>query len=321
METPAGGEEDQWSSSLSDIIVEPFEEDTGPTVAISADPTELFLSFFTPQLMEHIVVETNRFASLCLSATHRGDGPVLTWETSVDELKAYFGFQILMGFNRLPEIRDYWSTNSYFHYFPIASRISRNRFLEIQRFLHFVDNSSIASRGEPEYDRLAKVRPVIKSLQHSFFESYKPHRENAIDEAMIKFKGRSSIKQYLPKKPVKRGFKVWVRADSINGYICDFDIYTGKQDAPQKNLGANVVRKLSQPLAGGNYHLYFDNFFSTVDLFETLLDDGLYACGTFRKDRKRSQKRLLVPHKVRNACIHVQKPRENNFETHRSDDA
>ena len=199
---------------------------------------------FTPQLMKHIVVETNRFTSLCVSATHRGDGPILTWETSVDELKAYFGFQILMGFNRLPEIRDYWSTNSYFHYFPIASRISRNRFLEIQRFLYFVDNSTIASRGEPEYDRLAKVRPVIKSLQRSFFESYKPHRENAIDEAMIKFKGRSSIEQYLPKKPVKRGFKVWVRADSINGYTCDFDVYTGKQDAPQKNLGVNVVRKL-----------------------------------------------------------------------------
>ena len=193
VETPAGGEEDQWSSSLSDIIVKPFEEDTGPTVAISADLTELFLSLFTPQLMEHIVVETNRFASLCLSATHRGDGPVPTWETSVDELKAYFGFQILMGFNRLPEIREYWSTNSYFHYFPIASRISRNRFLEVQRFLHFVDNITIASRGEPEYDRLAKVRPVIKSLQRSFFESYKPHRENAINEAMMKFKGRSSV--------------------------------------------------------------------------------------------------------------------------------
>ena len=90
---------------------------------------------------------------------------------------------------------------------------------------------------------------------------------------------------------MKRGFKVWVRADSINGYICDFDVYTGKQDAPQKNLGANVVRKLSQPLAGGNYHLYFDNF-STVDLFETLLDHGLYACGTFQKDRKRAPKEI-----------------------------
>ena len=160
-----------------------------------------------------------------------------------------------------------------------------------------MDNTTIASRSEPEYDRLAKVRPVIKSLQQSFLESYKPHRENAIDEAMIKFKGRSSIKPYMPMKPVKRGFKVWVRADSINGYICDFDVYTGKDDAPHKNLGANVVQKLSEPLAGGNYHLYFDNFFSSVDLFETLLNEGLYACGTFRKDRKQ------VPHDIASAKL------------------
>ena len=35
--------------------------------------------------------------------------------------------------------------------------------------------------------------------------------ECAIDEAMVKYKGRSSLKQYLPMKPIKRGFKVWVR--------------------------------------------------------------------------------------------------------------
>ena len=36
------------------------------------------------------------------------------------------------------------------------------------------------------------------------------------------------MKQYLPKKPVKRGFKVWVRADAVSGYVSEFDVYTGK---------------------------------------------------------------------------------------------
>ena len=27
------------------------------------------------------------------------------------------------------------------------------------------------------------------------------------------------MKQYMPKKPTKRGFKVWVRGDSSNGYV------------------------------------------------------------------------------------------------------
>jgi len=48
------------------------------------------------------------------------------------------------------------------------------------------------------------------------------------------------MKQYMPLKPTKRGFKVWVRADAITGYFCDFDIYVGKSDGdlPEVGLGA-----------------------------------------------------------------------------------
>ena len=217
---------------------------------------------------------------------HSGEGLIPTWETNSEELKAYFGFSILMGMNRLPDLYDYWSVDKNLHYFPVASRIPRKWFLEIQRYLHFNNNSNIVARDEPGYDRLAKVRPVIESLRQSFLSSYSPHRENAIDEAMIKFKGRSSLKQYLPKKPIKRSFKVWVRADSITGYICDVEVYTGPEGSTGKDLRSKVVKKLSRPLVGGKYHLYFDNFFSSVQLFEDLLDDDLYACGTFRRDRK-----------------------------------
>ena len=193
--------------------------------------------------------ETNRYAEQCISATHEGDGPPPTWTTTVDEIKAFIGFAILMGINELPEIRDYWSTNEQLHYFPVASRIPRKRFMELSTYLHFANNENIVTRGQPKYDRLAKVRPVITALQKSFLEAYNPHRENAIDEAMIKFKGRPSLKQYLPMKPIKRGFKVWVRADSQNGYLCNFDIYTGKESV-ETNLGAKVVKKLLRTLVG-----------------------------------------------------------------------
>ena len=103
--------------------------------------------------------------------------------------------------------------------------------MELSTYFHFVNNENIAARGQPEYDRLAKVHPVIFALQKSFLEAYNPHRENAVDEAVVKFKGRSFLKQYLPMKPIKCGFKVWVRADSQNGYLCNFDIYTGKEES------------------------------------------------------------------------------------------
>ena len=281
-----GGEEQEWSSTLNNVVVEPFERDTGPTIQISADPTDLFLKFFTPQLIQHITAETNRYAASCLASSNPSNGPVPEWSTSEEEIRAYLGLSILMGITKLPDLYDYWSTSDVLHNFAIASRISRKRFLEIQRYLHFTNNADIIPRGEEGYDRLPKVRPVLDSVRASFLANYKPHRKNAIDEAMVKFDGRSSIKQYVPMKPVRRGFKVWVRADSSNGYISDFAVYTGKEGTVQKDLGGKVVKNLVQPLAGGHYHIYFDNYFSSVKLFEDLLQDGTYACGTYRRDRR-----------------------------------
>ena len=57
---------------------------------------------------------------------------------------------------------------------------------------------------------------------------------------MITFKGRSTLKQYMPQKPVKRGIKVWALADAINGFVSMFQVYTDKQgNTVQKGLGAN----------------------------------------------------------------------------------
>ena len=112
-----------------------------------------------------------------------------------------------------------------------------------------------------------------------------PTQNQAIDEAMIPFKGRSGVKQYMPKKPVKRGIKVWVRANSANGFFCDLDVYIGASVSPKKGLGARVVKTLTRSLAGKNYHIFCDNFFSGVDLFADLQRDGIYACGTLRSNR------------------------------------
>ena len=102
---PAG--ENSWSDTGSSVNVEPFTIDVGPTIPLE-DPSDIFMTFFTPQLLEHIVTKTKRFACQCLSATHEGKGPP-TWETNA-EMKAYMGFAILMGINRLPDLYDYWST-------------------------------------------------------------------------------------------------------------------------------------------------------------------------------------------------------------------
>ena len=192
-----------------------------------------------------------------------------------------------MAVNHLPAAEDYWKRDPVYNYSPIASRISRDSYREIGRYLHFVDNTTLAPRGDPAYDRLGKIRPLITHLSSRFQAVYSPHRDIAVDEAMIKFQGRSSLKQYMPLKPTKRGIKVWVLADSHNGYFWKFEVYTGKQgDTVEKGLPARVVKSLTEELKGQNFHVYFDNFFNSYELLNALVSDNIFACGTARSNRK-----------------------------------
>ena len=182
-------------------------------------------------------------------------------EMALPELKAYLGIFILMGIVRLPAIEDYWKRDPFLHFPPIVSRIPRQCFHDMSQFLHFVDNTTLVPRGQPGYDKLDKVHPIITHCSSIFLSSCNPHYECAIDEAMIPFQGRSTLKQYLPLKPIKRGIKVWVRADSHNGYFSQFDIYTGKgsNTSPELGLGGSVVRLLTCPIVGKFHQVFMDS--------------------------------------------------------------
>ena len=181
---------------------------------------------------------------------------------------------------------DHWSKDSCLHYAPIAEKIPRWRFREISRYLHCVNNDHLAPRGDPSHDRLGKVRPLIDYLGSRFAALYEPSKNLAVDEAIIKFQGRSSLKQYMPAKPIKRGIKVWVLGDSSNGYFSRFEVYTGRKADRQVGLGAHVVQTLTKELKNKYHHVYFDNYFTSYQLLEDLEKDGIYGCGTARRDRR-----------------------------------
>ena len=271
-----------WSTNLSPVTVRPFTKHVGPTLLIPHSPLETFLLIFTTAILQWIVDQSNQYASQCMG--DRFD----TWQQiTIEEMKAFMGFMILMGVVKLPSLADYWKRDEIFHYAPIASRITRDRFFDIQRYLHFADNSTLAALGADGYDRLGKIRPIIDMINEQLLMLYHPHKEVSVDEAMIPFKGRSSMKQFMPKKPVKRGFKIWARADSTNGYISEFFVYTGKEgDRVETGLGSNVVITLTQQLTNLYHHVYFDNYFNSMSLLLKLLKAGIYGCGTLRINRK-----------------------------------
>ena len=174
-----------WTMTPTYISVESCTVPVGPLVSSSRDPLEMLSHFFTHDILSLIVSETNRFAAQCLAAANS----TATWETNLNEIKAYLGFMVVMGVNRLPEIRDYWSVDSKLNNAFISSRITRKCFEEISQYLHFVDNTALPLRDEPGFHRLQKVMPIITAMREKFEGNYNPHPQNSIDEAMIPFKG------------------------------------------------------------------------------------------------------------------------------------
>ena len=102
-------------------------------------------------------------------------------------------------------------------------------------------------------------------LSDQFAVVYNPGKEISVDEAMIPFKGRSSLKQYLALKPIKRGINVWMRAGAVSGCISTFQVYFIKKGKDTKKvLGRKVVKRIMEELQNTYRHVYFDNCFASA---------------------------------------------------------
>ena len=75
--------------------------------------------------------------------------------------------------------------------------------------LHFSNNGN-----DDKTDKSSKIRPVIKHLNKVFAKNLSNSPFQSVDKHMHKFKGRSSMKQYIKNKPIKWGFKYLYRCDN-----------------------------------------------------------------------------------------------------------
>ena len=199
-----------------------------------------------------------------------------------------------MSYHKLPLWTHFWNTDPDFNVPFVSAVMRRNRFGQILSNLHVNDNAATADGNK---DKLYKLRPLIDMMNNNYVKLYNVSQKLSVDESMILFEGRHSIKQYNPMKPIKRGYKMWVRAD-MDGYISKFDVYQGKvtdanvTSTPDDNegnkfgLGEQVVQTMAMDLLKKNHEVYFDNFFTSVPLMEYLKENGVNAGGTVRLNRK-----------------------------------
>ncbi|KAM3936742.1 piggyBac transposable element-derived protein 4-like [Leptodactylus fuscus] len=124
-------------------------------------------------------------------------------------------------------------------------------------------------------------------------KSYIPDQNIAIDESLISFKGRLKFRQYLPSKRARYGIKMYKLCESSSGYTYKFRVYEGRDTRieppdcpPILGVSGKIVWDLMHPLLDKGYHLYVDNFYTSIPLFRSLSSRGTAACGTVRRNQR-----------------------------------
>ena len=272
-----------------------FRGDSGVkfTIEDKENPMEYFDKYFDEEVIDHLVTETNRFASQFLDENAETLSPksrVNKWyDTDASEMKVFIGLLILQGIDSKLENAMYFTSRGSVASPFFRKFMSGRRFDLLHKFLHLVNNDTITD-GPGLGRKLAKIKPFTDILL-KFLANYIPGKNISIDESLMGWKGNLSWVQYIPAKRKRFGIKFFELCESDTGYIWNFCIYTGKdtlfmekyKDLP---VSSRIVMSLMDPLLGKGYCLYTDNFYTSPTLADMLVDNETDTVGTVRLNRK-----------------------------------
>lgn len=242
----------------------------------------------------HLLINDN-FVEIIANCTNKKARAVVgqTWtDTTVVELKAFFGLLIVSGVLSKRRTPDTWSYRK-IQWQPVHSiALSRNRFDVIRRFLRFDDFETRMERtryeedGEMVIDKVAPIRELISLFQTACKNCYYPGRNITVDEQLLGFKGQCSFNQNIRGKPAGTGIKFYIACDPMTGFVHMFDVYSGKRGSkPEKHHAEKVVLKLISTLKPGHL-ITVDNFFTSLSLLEALKQKGHALLGTLRANKR-----------------------------------
>ncbi|GFW87146.1 piggyBac transposable element-derived protein 4 [Trichonephila clavipes] len=264
----------------------------------SSGKMQYYEALIDNNLIDLIVHETNRYAEQTIGSSipHRHSRSK-KWKPTSKEMHVFIALIILQGIVKKSTNEQYWSKRHSISTSFFSKVMSYRRFNLIYRFFHFSDNETFVTETH-ECPKLSKIWPVLKYLTIRFKEVVTPDRDVTIDENLMLFKGRLGWKEYMPLKRSRFGIKSYMLCESKSGYVWSLIIYTGKGtlfDEKYKHMcmSSQVVMTLMEPLLNKGHCLTTDNFYSSPELADILIQSLTDMYGTLKPRRKDVPKELL----------------------------
>lgn len=129
-------------------------------LALSPRASELFGLYFDDEVLEIMVLETNRYEKQINRKKWQ--------DIAKDKLKALLGIILVMGVIPSHHLYLCWSSDPFFNVPEISSVMRFKRFQTIRNTLNNHNNQKVKRRGKNGFDKLAKIRPLLNALNHRF---------------------------------------------------------------------------------------------------------------------------------------------------------
>jgi len=176
-----------------------------PHINKDSSPLSVLLFLFT-EIFHLLVEQTNVYYQQHLDG-QAGPSRRLP-DITLPDMMIFVALALQMGHELKETLHDYWRRLRQLRNPFYGETMTRDRLLHVLHFLHFPDNSQRPDKGE-EYDQIWKLRTVFDKLNETYAKFYNPSEHLAVDEVIVKFKGRAIFRQYIPKKRKCFGIKIY----------------------------------------------------------------------------------------------------------------
>lgn len=159
-------------------------------------PLHFFWFFLNDDCLQRIIDKSKAYAVQ--------QDPNVNLNLGMTDVMRFIGICIYSSVVHSPNMRSYWKQK--IRQTTVITATSQKEFERIQKFIHL--NNNLNHDG---FNRLQKIRPLLDSIRKTFQE-IPPSERLLLDEQICTTKNRSYLKQYLPNKPKKWGYKFFCPA-------------------------------------------------------------------------------------------------------------